>query len=262
MHRIDTPTAQKDKFGPGKNGFTDGNPQTGTAATDLNASMFDALQEEVSGVVESQGITLDPNDNGQLLKAIQAIVAQATKSIVPGIGELYFTTDTTDPNVKYTGTTWEYLGEGVTLRTAKADGSDLGQVVGDDSAIIATENLPSHVHPITGTTGGAGALSAPTDAFDYGSPASDAPGDHVHTYNGWVGGQNGLDSQEVSFQAGMETSAAGNHVHSTYVGPHAHTATVPDHAHTLPAATDATGSGTAISILQKSINIAVWVRTA
>lgn len=30
MHRIDTPTAQKDKFGAGKNGFTAGNPQTGT----------------------------------------------------------------------------------------------------------------------------------------------------------------------------------------------------------------------------------------
>lgn len=27
MHRIDTPTAQKDKFGAGKNGFTRGNPQ-------------------------------------------------------------------------------------------------------------------------------------------------------------------------------------------------------------------------------------------
>lgn len=29
MHRIDTPTAQTDKFGAGKNGFTRGNPQTG-----------------------------------------------------------------------------------------------------------------------------------------------------------------------------------------------------------------------------------------
>ena len=26
MHRIDTKTAQKDKFGAGKNGFTRGNP--------------------------------------------------------------------------------------------------------------------------------------------------------------------------------------------------------------------------------------------
>lgn len=31
MHRIDTKTAQKDKFGAGKNGFTRGNPQ-GTVA--------------------------------------------------------------------------------------------------------------------------------------------------------------------------------------------------------------------------------------
>ncbi|SJJ41044.1 tail fiber protein [Shigella sonnei] len=29
MHRIDTLTAVKDKFGPGKNGFTDGNLRTG-----------------------------------------------------------------------------------------------------------------------------------------------------------------------------------------------------------------------------------------
>lgn len=27
MHRIDTKTAQKDKFGAGKNGFTRGNPR-------------------------------------------------------------------------------------------------------------------------------------------------------------------------------------------------------------------------------------------
>ncbi len=31
MHRIDTSTAQKDKFGQGKNGFTNGDPTTGTS---------------------------------------------------------------------------------------------------------------------------------------------------------------------------------------------------------------------------------------
>ncbi len=30
MHRIDTPTAQKDKFGQRKNGFTNGDTTTGT----------------------------------------------------------------------------------------------------------------------------------------------------------------------------------------------------------------------------------------
>ena len=44
MHRIDTPTAQRDKFGQGKNGFTRGNPQTGTPATQLDYLYCDAIQ--------------------------------------------------------------------------------------------------------------------------------------------------------------------------------------------------------------------------
>ncbi len=43
MHRIDTPTAQKDKFGQGKNGFTNGDPTTGTPSTHLNSDIFDGL---------------------------------------------------------------------------------------------------------------------------------------------------------------------------------------------------------------------------
>ena len=50
MHRIDTKTAQKDKFGAGKNGFTRGNPQTGTPATDLDDDYFDMLQDRKSVV--------------------------------------------------------------------------------------------------------------------------------------------------------------------------------------------------------------------
>ncbi|WP_051905526.1 MULTISPECIES: hypothetical protein [Pantoea] len=74
MHRIDTPTAQKDKFGEGKNGFTGGNPQTGELPTALDAPFFDSLQEELSAVIESAGIALNKGDNAQLLKAIQAMI--------------------------------------------------------------------------------------------------------------------------------------------------------------------------------------------
>lgn len=71
MHRIDTPTAQKDKFGAGKNGFTRGNPQTGTPATELDNDYFDSLQEEIVGVIEAAAIPLDKRDRGQLLKAMK-----------------------------------------------------------------------------------------------------------------------------------------------------------------------------------------------
>jgi hypothetical protein len=73
MHRIDTATAQKDKFGAGKNGFTRGNPQTGTPATDLDDDYFDMLQEELVGVVEASGIELDKSKHNQLLTALKKL---------------------------------------------------------------------------------------------------------------------------------------------------------------------------------------------
>ncbi|MEP8906307.1 hypothetical protein ABKV42_01960 [Enterobacter roggenkampii] len=74
MHRIDTPTAQKDKFGAGKNGFTRGNPQTGTPATDLDDDYFDMLQEELAGVVEATGVMLDKSKHNQLLTALKSLL--------------------------------------------------------------------------------------------------------------------------------------------------------------------------------------------
>lgn len=74
MHRIDTSTAQKDKFGAGKNGFTGGNPQTGELPTALNAEFFDSVQEEIASIIEAAGITLSNASNNQLLAAIKALV--------------------------------------------------------------------------------------------------------------------------------------------------------------------------------------------
>ncbi|EMC8353108.1 hypothetical protein VLJ75_004057 [Escherichia coli] len=74
MHRIDTKTAQKDKFGAGKNGFTRGNPQTGTPATDLDDDYFDMLQEELCSVVEASGASLEKGRHDQMLTALRALL--------------------------------------------------------------------------------------------------------------------------------------------------------------------------------------------
>lgn len=74
MHRIDTPTAQVDKFGQGKNGFTNGDPATGRRATDLNSDMWDAVQEEICTAIESAGLTLDKTKHDQLYQAIVKII--------------------------------------------------------------------------------------------------------------------------------------------------------------------------------------------
>lgn len=76
MHRIDTPSAQIDKFGVGKNGFTRGNPQTGVPATALDDDYFDAVQEELAGIVEAAGIILDKSNRAQVLEAIRYLIAE------------------------------------------------------------------------------------------------------------------------------------------------------------------------------------------
>jgi len=60
MHRIDTSTAQKDKFGAGKNGFTGGNPQTGELPTALDQDFFDSIQEEISAPIEAAESFAEP----------------------------------------------------------------------------------------------------------------------------------------------------------------------------------------------------------
>ena len=75
MQRITTATRQQDKFGPGRDGFTDGNPTTGTPSTQLEAGWFDHLQEEVARAIELSGIPLNGSNVEQLFAAINARVA-------------------------------------------------------------------------------------------------------------------------------------------------------------------------------------------
>lgn len=79
MHRIDTPTAAaalpatKPAGTPGF--FIDGNQGTGTPATQLDQDFFNMLQEELVNVVIASGQTLDKNNRGQLLAALQSLFA-------------------------------------------------------------------------------------------------------------------------------------------------------------------------------------------
>ncbi|PKH22300.1 hypothetical protein CIG19_13435 [Enterobacterales bacterium CwR94] len=74
MHRIDTPTAQKDKFGAGKNGFTNGDATAGIRATQLIDTYWDSVQEELCAVIEAAGLKLEKTKNTQLLEAIRGIL--------------------------------------------------------------------------------------------------------------------------------------------------------------------------------------------
>lgn len=77
MRRIAGPTSVENMFGPGKNGFRNGNKALGIQATFLTAEVFNAWQEEKANFVEAAGLTLDPDDNTQMLQAARIILSNA-----------------------------------------------------------------------------------------------------------------------------------------------------------------------------------------
>jgi hypothetical protein len=88
MQRITTATRFIDKFGPGKDGFNDGNDTTGVSSTQLEANWFDNAQEEIANAIELAGIPLDPTDMTQLWQAIGAVATGATAGYVLKTGDV------------------------------------------------------------------------------------------------------------------------------------------------------------------------------
>lgn len=83
MQRISTATRVVDKFGAGKDGFTDGDVVGGIPATDLNAALFDNVQEEICNVIEGEGVALNPASRTQMRDVIRAMTETATVASDP-----------------------------------------------------------------------------------------------------------------------------------------------------------------------------------
>jgi len=74
MHRIDAP-------GHSANTFTEGNPSTAVQATTVSADWLNAVQEEVAGFIEAQGLVLDKADNTQFKQATDLAVSNSAAPI-------------------------------------------------------------------------------------------------------------------------------------------------------------------------------------
>lgn len=71
MHRIDGAAAAPGGL------FTEGDPNVGTPATVVTDDWLNAVQEEISGVIEGSGASLSKPSNAQLLLAIKTLIAGA-----------------------------------------------------------------------------------------------------------------------------------------------------------------------------------------
>jgi hypothetical protein len=72
MQRISTSSRAIDKFGPGKDGFNNGDKTIPIAATQVDAAWTNAVQEELAGFVEWAGLVLSSVDMTQVRQALLA----------------------------------------------------------------------------------------------------------------------------------------------------------------------------------------------
>lgn len=185
MHRIDTATAQKDKFGAGKNGFTRGNPQTGTPATDLDDDYFDMLQEELCAVVEESGAELDKGKHDQLLTALRSLLLSRSNPFGDIASDGPEAIATALANLHLGGTA-NYIDLGNGYRLAWVKGNAPGGALAAAAAVAVSLTFPqafgstpiiywSAVSTPSGVIAGAGVISTCADLV--------ATGMSVNLYN-------------------------------------------------------------------------------
>ncbi len=182
MHRIDSATARANVNGQGKNGFHDNGDLPNQDATYFTPEWANAVQEELSNVIEAFGVSLDKADNGQLLSVLVAqfgkkAVLESTINTMTDkfnqqsariealenrtfedtqIGELFWTTKhfvTPSHVAKYKGYgTWERALQGrvpVGFSDIADDPIEFrthGREYGEFTHTLTVDEMPSHTH--------------------------------------------------------------------------------------------------------------------
>ncbi|NCG53729.1 phage tail protein [Serratia fonticola] len=207
----------------------------------LTAKGFTQLSNKIDS--DSDALAATP---AAIKAAIAAAVRQAWELSNPkGISLFFF--EKVNPNELWPWSTWEYTGEDRTVRLAKQDGSNVGQLGGSDTVTITRANLPNEQLNISGDTSQQAAQTLST------KPA----GKHVHK-----GGMRGPGAEYDSMITGTDNDGRYSLNYTSEDGDHIHNMDVPAHSHTISGKTDALGQGQAISIVEKHVLQMCWHRVA
>lgn len=225
-----------------------------TAAVELIAdpSVILATAEDVKGAEDAAKdytdeaiVELGESVNKAIAAAVKTAIRDAWEQDNP-VGSSRLFNQNVNPNTKWPWSTWEYAGEHLTIRTAKADGSDVGTQGGSDTVTIARANLPAEEISVSGKA---------TDT-DLGTKRTTLGGKHVH---------HGVPGRDSDYELGGDnrvffdpyrvgdTDEAGEHDHEMELGPH---------GHFVEGKTEALGQGQAISVVEHHKLQMLWHRVA
>lgn len=181
--------------------------------------------------------------------AIKAAIATAIRQaweLDNPVGSSRLFNQNLNPNERWPWSTWEYAGEHLTIRTAKADGSDVGALGGSDTVTITRANLPAEEIDVSGTA----------QDTDLGTKRTKPGGKHVHP---------GVPKRDNEYELGGvnralfnpmlagDTDESGEHDHEFDLGPH---------GHIVSGKTAALGQGQAINIVERHKLQMLWHRVA
>lgn len=147
MKRIQTLTAEANKFGAGKNGFTNGDPTVGLLPTELEARWFDQSQEAIVRTIEAAGET-PSDDPDQFTRCLNKLIESRVGDYALDTGALNAPVVAMNPAV-----TAYINGMEVSFRLKFANtgpvtlnaGDGAKALVRDDGAAMAAGDLPVNV---------------------------------------------------------------------------------------------------------------------
>ncbi|MFL0003447.1 phage tail protein [Klebsiella variicola] len=177
--------------------------------------------------------------------AVEKAVRAAWEDENP-VGTVKFYARNVDPNQRWPWSQWVYTGENLTIRVAKADGSNVGTTGGSDTVTLQRANLPAVQVDVKGETSEQAELKLTTTRN----------GKHNH---GGVAGKD--DPWEIGGDVRQLFNPKELGV-TDDAGEHEHEVTVPPHKHTTTGKTDNLGEGKSFSVVEAHALLMCWSRVA
>lgn len=216
-------------------------------ATDI-AALHEAI---LTNAGETPNNSIDTATDNQVFNALVKVIGNAQN---PVGSVLFFASSNVDPNTLYTGQTWVNLSIAnaermIRLSALGGNGLTTG---GSDTVTLTVDNLPEHNH-------GVGTISVASHSAQTLTTASSGAHTHDIQTNGGTSSSNVNaveDSSDDNLPSGKALARA------LSAGAHTHTVSVPEMSHSVSGSTGSTGSGQAIDITNKYVDIFAWQRTA
>jgi len=156
-----------------------------------------------------------------------------------------------DPNKLFPGTEWQCLGENLTVRLGKADGSDVMTTGGSDSITLTEDNIPKHGHK----------FKAKTNEVEFEDVDTEAGGEHDHSYETQrYRGGDGNSSVTDRFYWSSGISSGKKTFRVEAVDGHVHKLKIPKHGHEISGETEAAGGSSKVNIVNSYIKLIGWFR--